>query len=332
MGKAFFGLLACVPVVCGLAISLGSAPLPADLEELIGGASDEVFWARVVLLEVRLPRVLVAFLVGSALAVSGAALQGLFRNPLADPSVLGVSASAALGAQAVIFFGWSARHPFFVPLAATLGALGAMLVLLGLVRQSGPAALELLVLGGLALGQVAVAASALLLSLSITDYSLARRMLQWMLGSLDGRTWMHVAWGLGPVAVGVAWLVSQARELDAAALGDVTALSLGVDVRRVRRSVILATSLLSGLAVAMAGIVSFVGLLVPHLLRRAVGARHRVLLPASALGGGILLVIADLLARRTIAPFELQIGVVTAALGAPWFVVLLQQRVREVSS
>jgi iron complex transport system permease protein len=281
---------------------------------------------------VRLPRVLVAFLVGAALGVSGAALQGLFHNPLADPSVLGVSAAAALFAQAAIFFGWANAWPLTVPLAASLGALLATLLLVALVANAGRGAIELLVLGGVALGQVASALSALLVSLAITDFSLAQRMLQWLLGSLDGRTWMHVFWGLGPVLAATAWLTLRARELDCMTLGEVTAASLGVDVQRLRRDTILATALLSGVAVAMGGIVGFVGLMAPHLLRRVVGPGHGMLVPGSGLGGGILVVVSDLLCRTLIAPRELQIGVVTAALGAPWFLVLLRRRVLQVIS
>ncbi len=326
-------LSAAALLVSLLALLLGGTPLPAEAisQLLSSGQSGDTRWLRIVLFDLRLPRVLVALLVGASLGVSGTALQGLFRNPLADPAVLGVSASAALFAQLVIFLGLAPRFPVLMPIAATLGALVATFALLALTGKSGHGTLELLVLGGVALGQIAVAASALLMSLVITDFSLARRMLQWTLGSLDGRTWMHVFWGLGPAVVGSVFLISRARELDALSLGEVTALSLGVDVPRVRRDVVLATALLSGIAVAMGGIVSFVGLLVPHILRRWVGAKHLALLPASALGGGILVVLADLAARTLIAPLELQIGVITAALGAPWFALLLGRRIRELA-
>jgi iron complex transport system permease protein len=299
-------------------------------ESVLGGSREDA-WLRLILVDVRLPRACVAFLVGAALGVSGCALQGLFRNPLADPSVLGVSASAALASQLVIFSGLAGALPWVVPLSATFGAavatLGLVLVVGGLRRG----ALETLVLGGIALGNVAIALSSLLISLALRDFTIASRLLQWTLGSLDGRSWMHVLWGLGPVVGGTVWLVSRSRELDALLLGDVTATSLGVDVTRVRRDVILATALLTGASVAMGGIVSFVGLVVPHLLRRPFGQLHGALLPASALAGGALVVLADVLARRIISPEELQIGVLTAALGAPWFVALVRRRLRELA-
>ncbi len=314
-----------------LSVALGSSFVsPERLARGLWGAEQEASWLRLILVDVRLPRALVAYLVGAALGVSGCALQGLFRNPLADPSVLGVSASAALAAQLVIFSGVAAAASWTVPVSATAGA---ALATLGLALVAGglrKGALETLILGGIALGNVAIALSSLLVSLALRDFTIATRLLQWTLGSLDGRSWMHVWWGLGPVVGGTAWLVVRARELDALLLGDVTATSLGVDVARVRRDVVLATALLTGAAVAMGGIVGFVGLVVPHLMRRRLGPLHGSLLPASALAGGVLVVLADVLARRLIAPEELQIGVLTAALGAPWFVLLVRSRLRGV--
>jgi iron complex transport system permease protein len=286
----------------------------------------------VVLLQVRLPRVLVALLVGAALGASGAALQGLFRNPLADPSLLGVSVCAALLAQVVIFLGLASALPVLIPLSATVGAGLATWILVRLVKKSGSGGLELILLGGVALAQVAGAASALLLSLAVTDWTRAQQLLRWMLGSLDGRTWMHVFWGLGPVTAGLLLLMREANSLDRLSLGEVTARSLGVDVERVQRRVILCTALLSGSSVAMGGVVGFVGLLVPHALRPLLGAGSSLLIMGSVLGGGLLVVLCDLLSRIVLAPAELQLGVITAALGAPWFALLLRSRFREVLS
>ncbi len=319
---------------CSLLLSAGlgaSGVSMSRLFESVVGTSSEDAWLRLILVDVRLPRALVAFLGGAALGVSGCALQGLVRNPLADPSVLGVSASAALASQLVIFSGLAGALPWVVPVSATCGAAIATLGLVLIIGGVRKGALETLVLGGIALGNVAIALSSLLISLALRDFTIASRLLQWTLGSLDGRSWMHVLWGLGPVVGGTLWLVSRARELDALLLGDVTATSLGVDVARVRRDVILATALLTGASVAMGGIVSFVGLVVPHLLRRPFGQLHRALLPASALAGGALVVLADVLSRRVIAPEELQIGVLTAGLGAPWFVALVHRRMRELA-
>lgn len=316
-----------------LSLAFGSSSLPFSrlAQSLVGSTPDDA-WLRSIVVDVRLPRALVAYLVGAALAASGCALQGLFRNPLADPSVLGVSASAALASQVVIFSGLSSALPWTVPVSATIGAAVATLCLVGVIGGLRRGALETLVLGGIALGNMALAASSLLVSLALRDFTVASRLLQWTLGSLEGRTFMHVLWGAGPVVCGILWLSARSRELDALLLGEVTATSLGVDVARVRRDVILATALLTGASVAMGGIVSFVGLLVPHLLKDRVDERHRARIPACALLGGILVVVADVLARRLIAPAELQIGVLTAALGAPWFMTLVYRRLREIEA
>lgn len=294
-----------------------------------GRVGDIPLW-QMVLWDVRLPRVLVAALVGTALSVAGGALQGLFRNPLADPSVLGVSAAAALFAQVTIFTGLALSMPLALPVAASCGALIATFVLLRLVKTAEHGALELLILGGVALGQVAVALSALIVSLALRDFTISQRLLAWMLGSLDGRTWMHVLWGVGPIASASAWLFHRARQLDGMSLGDVTARSLGVDVTRIRREVVIASAILSGVAVAMAGIVAFVGLIVPHLIRRTGAVEHGRLLFGCSVLGATLVVFADLTSRLIIAPSEMQIGVITAALGAPWFALLLRSRLREI--
>lgn len=304
----------------------GSGPLWA----VKGRAGDVALW-QMVLWDVRLPRVLVAVLVGTALSVAGGALQGLFRNPLADPSVLGVSAAAALFAQVTIFTGWAQSTKLALPVAAASGALIATFVLLRLVKAAEHGTVELLLLGGIALGQVAVALSALLVSLALRDFSISQRLLAWMLGSLDGRTWMHVLWGIGPVVSAGAWLFHRARQLDGMSLGDVTARSMGVDVTRIQREVVIASAILSGVAVAMAGIVAFVGLIVPHLVRRMGAVEHGRLLLGCSILGATLVVLADLASRLVIAPSEMQIGVITAALGAPWFALLLRARLQEVA-
>ncbi len=288
-----------------------------------GDIAGRPLWS-LIFFDVRLPRVLVAALVGGALGAAGAALQGLFRNPLADPSVLGISSSAALFAQVTIFTGWAVLWPLALPLAATLGAIVATFVLLRLVRGAQSGTLELLILGGVALGQVAVALSALMMSLALRDFTTAQRLLSWMLGSLDGRTWMHVFWGAGPLALGVSWLIYRARDLDGLTMGDATAHSLGVDVIKIRREVVVASAVLSGVAVAMGGIISFIGLIVPHITRRFLGASHGKLILGSTIMGALVVVLADLVARLAIAPGEIRIGVITGALGAPWFALLLR--------
>lgn len=323
---AFAALL---PLAIVAALSFGPVlSLGESLRGMLGTSLDPIHVS--IVRHVRLPRVLVAAIVGGALGTAGAALQGLFRNPLADPSVLGVSGSAALAAQLAIFFGWATLVPVLLPVSAVVGALVATAFLARLLAHSRGSARELLLLAGVALTQLTAAGSSLVVSLSVADYSRAQRMMAWMLGSLDGRTWTHVAWGTGPLVFLTWFLHRRARELDALALGEATALSLGVDVPRLERRVILSAAILSGLSVAVAGIVGFVGLVVPHLVRRISGSSYRTLLVQSALLGALFLVASDALARRILAPAELPVGVVTSALGAPWFAFLLLRRLRRI--
>ena len=317
--------------VVALGLSLGLVPIsPVEAWNALRNVPGSEA-TRLVLLHVRLPRVIVAWIVGSALSVSGCALQGVFRNPLADPSVLGVSAGAALGAQCLLFIGGSAVLVAWIPIAACIGAVVATLVLLAIVGGGQSRGIESLILGGIALGQLALAASALLLSFALADYTVAQRLLRWSLGSLDGRTWTHVAWGLLPSALGSLWIWQRARPMDALMLGEPTAIALGVPVGRLRRELVLAVALLSGISVAIGGIVAFVGLVVPHLVRGWVGAGHRRLVPMCWWVGGASVVAADTIARTVIAPSELQLGAVTAAVGAPWFIIMLRRRFREIS-
>ncbi len=298
------------------------------LEPTSGQSAERV--ARLVVFHLRAPRAVVAALSGAALAVSGAALQTLFRNPLADPSLLGVSASAALTCQLVLFAGLAQLSLLVMPLAATAGGAVATLLLISLFGRRG-STLTVLLLGGLSLAQLAAAASGVLLSLAIRDYTRANRMLAWMLGSLDGRTWAHVGFGVPPLVLGGWLLARQGRALDGLGLGELTARSLGVDVASVRRRTVLATALLTGASVAMSGVIGFVGLLVPHLARSMVRGGQTRLLPMTAVLGAGLLVWADLVARWVIAPAELPLGVVMAALGAPSFMFLLRRQLRGLS-
>lgn len=306
----------------------GSVELPLRAA-LAGDPASRWVWE--IVLAVRLPRALAGLLMGAALAASGAVLQGVFRNPLADPSVLGVSGCAAIGAQLVLFSGVGAHASSSVPLAAAGGALIGLFALLAVVRRvSG--SLEPLLLAGIALGQLAVAGSAWLLALALRDFTVARRLLDWMLGGLDGRTWLHVLWGLGPVLLGVGWVARRARELDALLLGEVTAIGVGVDVARLRREIVLVAAVLSGTSVAIGGIVGFVGLVVPHLMRAWLGASQRLVVLGSIFAGGVFVIGADWIARVVIAPEELQIGAVSAAVGAPWFFWLVYRRYAEAAA
>ena len=287
-----------------------------------------------VLMAIRLPRVLLAVLVGGSLAVSGAAMQGLFRNPLADPGLIGVSSGAALAAVAVIVLGatWlpglsRLLGPFTLPLAAFAGGVGTTLLVYRVASVTGRTVVATLLLTGIAVNALAGAGTGLLTFVA-SDEAL-RNITFWSLGSLSGATWGAV----GVVAtfiVPAAWLLTRgARALNVMLLGEMEAGHLGLRVERIKRINVLLVGLSVGAAVAVTGIIGFVGLVVPHLVRLLVGPDHRYVMPGAVLSGGVLLLGADLLSRTVVAPAELPIGIVTAALGAPFFLwLLMRQRQR----
>ncbi len=284
-----------------------------------------------VLMTIRLPRVLLAVLVGGGLAVSGAAMQGLFRNPLADPGLVGVSSGAALAAVAVIVLGatWLPGvtlllGPFTLPLAAFAGGVGTTLLVYRVARVAGRTVVATLLLTGIAVNALAGAGTGLLTFVA-TDEAL-RNITFWSLGSLSGATWDAVA-VLAACIVPAVWLLTRgALALNVMLLGEMEAGHLGVHVERVKRLNVLLVGLTVGAAVSVTGIIGFVGLVVPHLLRLLVGPDHRYVLPGAVLFGAVLLLGADLLARTLVTPAELPIGIVTAALGAPFFLWLLMRQ------
>ncbi len=285
---------------------------------------------------VRLPGLMVAALVGAALASAGAAMQGLFRNPLADPGVIGVSAGAALGVVLAITQAWPVADLWLlrgandaatallwrVPAAAFVGAMLSALGVYLLALQRGRANPIALLLAGMAINAVLGALTSLLL-LRTADFGAVRAVLSWLVGSLEGRGWAYFHVAKWPIAAAGGALLLFSRDLNALALGEESAQALGVNVGRVRLAVLALASVLTAAAVSVAGAVGFVGLVVPHMLRLVVGPDHRVLLPASALGGAAFLVLADAVARVVIAPQVLPVGTVTALIGGPFFLALL---------
>jgi iron complex transport system permease protein len=322
----FAGLALLGALAVAVATSAGAVhvPLSQVLDAILHGYAGGRPWSSLVVLDVRLPRAIVAYLVGGALAVSGAALQGVFRNPLAEPGVLGVSNGAALGAVLVIFSGLSAHVPAALPLAACAGAAVVTAVLLVIAARGASAGV--LLLAGVGLANLAAAGTTLTIALSLANYDVGRQVLRWLLGGLEARTWTQVAMGTAPVLGALALLLSDARRLDAMLLGDTTAVAVGVTASAVRKRIVVAASVLAGIAVAIGGAIGFVGLVAPHIARRLVGPAHARLLPACFLGGGAFLVVADVVARTIMAPHELQLGVVTAVVGAPFFLVLMLRR------
>ncbi len=324
---AALGLLIAA-VTLGALVGAVPISLPDALTALVSTAPENA-WQRAVIVGVRLPRVLVAALSGAALAVSGCTLQGLFKNPLADPGVLGVSSGAALGAVLAIYSGLTLRFASAAMLAACLGALGVTLLVYVAAARLRQGSSSALLLTGVAAGQLAAAACSLVIAMSLEDYAVSSQIVRWLLGGFDARTWLHVAWGVGPIAAGLALALSDARGLDALLLGELGATAVGVDVASLRRRLVLAAALLTGASVAIGGTVAFVGLLVPHLLRRFLGARHLPLIGVSALAGAALLTLADLVSRTIAAPVELPVGVITAAIGAPLFLSVLLKDARK---
>jgi len=314
-------------LVVALALSLGVGSVaiaPADVVRALSGRGDATRLA--IVRELRLPRALLGVLVGGALGLSGAALQALLQNPLADPYLLGVSGGAACGTLLFSVLGGTAlatSGAFALPLAAFFGALGAILLVGVGASVDGRLDRGRLLLSGVVVN--AFASAVLLFLLSWGDPSRTQGFVFWMLGSLSGATAAGVEALSVYAALGLAILLPLARAFDALTLGEETAFTLGVSVERVKRVAYVAASLLAAAAVSFAGIIGFVGLLVPHVARRIVRG-HRAVLVVSFVGGGTLLTFADVVARTLFSPAEISIGAVTALIGAPAFLVLLRRR------
>jgi len=330
------GLLSVASVL--VAAALGSAPIALRDEVLIllhtlGPLDMARSWSEAdeaILLQLRLPRVLGAYLVGAALGGAGALMQGVFRNPLADPYVLGSSAGAGLGA--VVAMSLSMRGAFLgfgpVPLFAFLGALGAVLLVYSLARVGWRTPTTHLLLAGVAVGSFLGSLMSLVILLGPAVEARLRSVFAWLLGGIALSGWTELRVLAPALVVGLVAAWALARPLDALALGEAEASGLGVPVERAKLAVIVVAALLTGLAVSISGLVGFVGLVVPHAVRLVIGPAHRKLLPASALGGGAFLVLVDLLGRTVIAPNEIPVGLTTALLGGPFFLVLLRRRRR----
>lgn len=324
-------LLLAASIVAGILIGTAEIPLEHGAGAFLKALGFPVTttwrpWVDTVIIDVRIPRVLVAALVGMSLAVSGAALQGLFRNPLADPGVIGVSSGASLGAVISIFFGLAAESIWALPGFAFVGATVTAFAVYSIATRRGYTPVGTLLLAGIAVGSLNISMSSGILALSLKNYEVGRQLIYWMLGGLEGRTWDHVRIAVGPSLIGIAVVAMYARDLDAMLLGEIHAASVGVDVQAVRRRLLVTTSLITGAAVAVSGTIGFVGLVVPHILRLIVGPGHAKLLPVSAITGAVFVILADIVARTAIAPEEIRLGVVTSIVGAPFFLWLLVRR------
>ncbi len=272
---------------------------------------------------VRTPRILAALLIGAALGIAGAQIQGLFQNPLAAPDIIGTSAGAALGAVFSIASGLAAYSLYFTPFFAFLGALITLFIVFTLSHHQNRHFITTLLLAGIAINAFIGAITSLLITVIWHDHEITREVLFWLMGGLDSRTWSHVSIILPGFLIGLTIALIYTRELDLLSLGTETALSLGVSVPTVQRIIFTNAALLTGMAVAISGIIGFVGLIVPHIVRLLIGPGHRYLIPGSALLGSTFLVTMDLLARTLHRPEEIRLGILTALIGAPFFLYLL---------
>jgi len=315
-------LVALLLAAIACSLSVGSVPL-AWRDVLAGNA---VFFT------IRLPRVVLGALIGSGLGVAGAAMQGIFRNPLVDPGLLGISSGAGLGAAAAIVLGVKlglGNVSWLLPIFAFGAASLAMQLVIRIARSDGRTGTATLLLAGVAVNAVASAQIGLLTFLA--SDAQARTLTFWTLGSLGAATWPAVGITAAFMVAPIALLLRSGRVLNVLCLGESEAASLGVAPERVKRRVLLLVTLAVGASVAVAGVLAFVGLVVPHVVRMLVGADHRRLLPASALLGAALLTLADALARTVVSPAELPLGIVTASVGAPFFLLLLVRERRRLA-
>ncbi|MBZ8134773.1 iron ABC transporter permease [Afifella sp. IM 167] len=331
---ALVALLAAFVLTFFFSLTAGASdvsPLPLLRELFFSGGEGVSARDRLIIGEIRLPRAILGSLVGASLAVSGAVMQGLFRNPLADPGLVGVSAGAGLGAISVIVLGTTVLGPFLalfgiftLPLAAFFGGLVSTFILYRVATRRGQTSIATMLLAGIALGALAGALSGILVFLA--DDAQLRDLTFWGLGSLAGATWTKIA-AAGPIIL-LALLAAPflARALNALSLGEATAHHLGIPVQRMKLIAIVSVAGATGASVAVSGGIGFVGIVVPHLLRLVIGPDNRYLIPASALLGAVMLLLADAVSRTIVAPAEFPIGIVTAAVGAPFFLWILLRR------
>ena len=324
------GLLVLLPLTLLAALALGSVSLGLheSLQAIIQLAQQPENRSAIIVNQIRLPRALLAGLVGALLGISGAAMQGIFRNPLADPSLIGVTAGASLGASLVIAGVGSGIHGLtgltLVSAGAFTGGMLAVILVYRLASSENGTSVATMLLAGIAITALAGAMSNILELFSSNE--VLRRISLWRMGGLDGADYSRVALAAAIFLVVMTVLPRYATALNAFLLGESEARYLGVDVEKTKTGIVLLVAIAVGASVAMAGTIAFVGLVVPHIIRLLIGPDHRYLLPASAIAGALLLISADIIARTLIAPTELPVGIVTACIGVPFFISLLHRR------
>ncbi|MEW6619130.1 MAG: iron chelate uptake ABC transporter family permease subunit [bacterium] len=331
-------LLAGLIAVCLIAIMVGPIfihPLMIIkiwLSKVLGGLIQQS-WSNIqetIVVDIRTPRVILSGLVGMGLAIAGAAMQGLFRNPMAEPYVLGMSSGAACGAALAIVLGigklWGG---FSISALSFIGATTSIFLVYNLAKTDGRLPTETLLLAGIAVGFFLQAVVSFLKILASSEA--LRDVVLWLMGSFSLATWDDIRLVILPIFAGIGVIYFLSRELNTLQFGEETALHLGIEVEWVKRILLIASALVTAVAVSVSGIIGFVGLIIPHVARLMIGPGHHILLPASALGGGIFLVFCDTLARTVVQPQEMPIGIITAAIGAPYFIYLLRRRKKAIS-
>lgn len=336
--KAVGKMLLLVPVlifVCLFAVTVGPAEITLGqtikvlLSQIPGLDTAYLFedigaTQKTIVYDIRLPRVLLAALVGIALASVGATFQGLLRNPMADPYIIGVSSGAALGATIAIVTGLSALIGYLaVPWAAFLGSIASTFTVYHIARTGYGVPVYTLLLAGVALSAFLSAIMSLLMVINADEM---RQIVFWLLGSFSGRNWGHVQAAAPLILIGTVALNCFARELNILLFGDHTAQHLGINVEKTKKILLVLGAFTAAAAVSVSGTIGFVGLIVPHGVRLVVGPDHRILLPVSAVAGGIFMVITDTFARTALAPAEIPVGIITALFGGPFFIYLLKRR------
>ena len=331
-GKVIVFLIGLLLIVMCISLAWGQIDIPlhstlsvvADQLGLPGNWQSEFTQEqKAVLWFIRMPRTLVGVLVGAALGVAGAVMQGVFSNPLADPGIVGVSSGAATGAVLSIALGVSAQSMFYMPMFAFVGAICAVSITVFLAMRHGKIPVMTLLLSGVAVSMLLGALTSGILT--FMNEQKLQQYLFWMVGGLDYRRWEHVYLALGPIVLGICIMLLLARHLNILVLGETEAKAVGMAVVPFRLFLLFVAAMTTATAVCVSGNIGFVGLVVPHMMRMLIGPDHRVLLPASALAGAIFLVFCDTLGRLVIPPTEVRVGIMTALLGTPYFLYLLRR-------
>ena len=305
-----------------LGLSIGSFKI--SVFDILLGKLDEL--GSTILYTIRMPRVMLAAFVGASLAISGACLQGLFRNPLADPGLIGVSAGAALGAAFAIvvssrFISLNFLGPYLIPFSAIIGSASVIIILFGITKGFGYDGVTYMLLAGIAVNAIAGVGIGVLTYIS--DDSELRSLTFLTMGSFGGVTWPLILPAIVVIIFSIVWIIGLSRKLDLIQLGDVEASRLGINIKKVRFGVIISSAVVVGISVALSGMIGFVGLVVPHLVRILGGVNHLYVLIGSAIFGSILMVISDMMCRVIISPAELPVGLITSGLGSPFFLWLI---------